>query len=157
MERTTAFGIALICLILLLSILSPRKSSNVKAPPSTNVTEAPAAPPTVKQQTADDDALRATAIILRAVNDPDSVAVDEARVTEKAICITFRAKNAFNALMRADVVITRDFKDGAFSWENGFDRKWNSKCVNQSATDATRTVRGNLKYNRRWLMKMADR
>jgi hypothetical protein len=164
--RNTGIGIFLVTVIVVVLLLNhyfPRQSSKSELPPSSTIIElppgtpAPASPEPPAKRTPEDDAIMATVAILMATNDPDSVSVDNAVVTDKAVCISFRARNPFNALMPGQFVISRDLKDGAFSWEKGFAAKWNSRCAKQTATDATSTVSGNLKYNRRALMRMANR
>ncbi len=139
-------GVGLIATLLVLNMFLPRLQS--WKPVKLAAREAPA---TVTQRAPSKHALIATVGILLAVDDPDSVSVDEALVTENAVCITFRATNSVNGVTRSNFVVTRDFEDGAFGWEKGFTAKWDSQCTNQSATDVTETVRAFISARRLYL------
>ena len=78
------------------------------------------------------------------LNDPSSAQLSEALLMDDgSLCMTVRARNGFNAIVPANIVVEPDGKTHISEEQDHgvFRRAWNAFCGNKSGTDETRILR----------------
>ncbi len=112
--------------------------ANQCSSPSAPVDHSPAA---VRKEADFQRALQLVITVKKNLNDPSSLDISGATATDTAVAITYRAKNAFGALIVNRAVLTSDGAV-AIGSDKAVSALWNKHIANKPSTDLTSSVRG---------------